>query len=96
MSTVYVSIGNSDDKLTQAEWCAFVAAVNSDVRSYASVVHGHWFSLPDAPWQNTCWCIEVSEKAQMFLRDALKRAAKTYGQDSIAWATAETEFLSGA
>lgn len=96
MATVYISIGNSDDRLTQAEWSHFVADVNGVVRGYASVVHGQWFSLPDAPWQNACWCVEVSDKAAMFLRDALRNSAKAYRQDSIAWAAAETEFLNGA
>lgn len=35
--TVYISIGNSDDKLTQAEWAAFAASVRGAIR--AAVKH---------------------------------------------------------
>jgi hypothetical protein len=93
MTTVYISIGNSDDKLTQAEWAHFVSDVDGLINGYASTKHGRWFSLTDDPWQNACWCIEVSEKAQMFLRDALANSARAYGQDSIAWAVADTSFI---
>lgn len=91
--TTYISIGNSDDKLSQAEWAHFVSDVDGLINSYASTKHGRWMSLPDDPWQNACWCIEASDKAQMFLRDALTNSARAYRQDSIAWAAAETEFL---
>lgn len=94
--SVYISIGNSDDRLSQAEWSAFVGDVNEAIGSYAIERHGKWMSLPHSPWQNACWCVEVSDKAKLFLRDALARLATKYRQDSIAWAVAETEFLSGA
>jgi hypothetical protein len=38
---VYVSIGNSDDKLAQARWALYYSAVRALVRVYASQVHGH-------------------------------------------------------
>ena len=51
----YISIGNSDDKLPQADWARFIA----DMRALLVAdwqgrlqVHGEWFSAPDAPWQN--------------------------------------------
>jgi hypothetical protein len=96
---VYVSIGNSDDKLPQAEWSRFVREVDSSVRHHADAVHGFWLSPPDAQWQNACWCVEyqqldvwptqVDEQKRW-----LGRVAQTYRQDSIAWAEAPTtEFL---
>jgi len=53
---VYISIGNSDDKLTQAQWHEFVREV--DDLLVTRTVHGRWFAAPDVPWQNACWCIE--------------------------------------
>jgi hypothetical protein len=57
-----ISISNSDDKLTQAEWSDFV----SDLRRLLLhlwhgrlQLHGEWFALPDKPWQNANWCIEI-------------------------------------
>lgn len=92
--TVYVSIGNSDDKLTQADWSNFVTSVEQRVKFRAHVVHGSWRSLPDDPWQNACWCFEISSLAADWLMGDLKLLACGYGQDSIAWAEVpETLFL---
>lgn len=92
--TVYISIGNSDDKLTQQLWAAFYRSVNTQVRRHASAVHGQWVSEPASAWQNACWCIEVHSWQRGLLRGALQECARIYGQDSIAWAeVALTEFL---
>lgn len=92
MST-YISIGNSDDKLSQGLWAAFHHRVNVEVRKASGEVHGHWLSEPSAPWQNACWCVEVHESQREQLRETLRHVATLYQQDSIAWADAETEFL---
>jgi hypothetical protein len=95
MVTAYVSIGNSDDKLSQHEWSHFWAHVNNIVREFAAVVHGTWLSRAEDPWQNACWCVEVpaGEKVRL-LREVLREAAREYRQDSIAWAQVPaTEFL---
>lgn len=99
---VYISIGNSDDKLTQKEWTDFIADVDDDVQG-SGHIHGRWFSAPDVEWQSACWCVEIDEsfnrgpevRAQR-LKANLAVHARTYGQDSIAWAEVkETEFLGG-
>jgi hypothetical protein len=98
---VYISIGNSDNKLTQKEWAAFVSNIDDDIANSRAGVHGFWSSVSHHPWQNACWCIEFEEKSQLFgeivvnkLKDNLIQLARTYGQDSIAWAEVkETEFL---
>jgi hypothetical protein len=94
--SVYISIGNSDDKLSQSTWAHFVSDVDGLINGYATMKHGKWFSAADAPWQNACWCIEVSGEAKALLRTALANTAGAFEQDSIAWAEAETEFLRGA
>ncbi len=101
MITVYVTIGNSDDKLSQAEWASFYAAVDGVIRRAAYRVHGAWVSPSTDPWQNACWCAEVFpgpvgnvSDAPMWLRSQLANLAGAYGQDSVAWAEAPTvEFL---
>lgn len=100
MPTIYVSIGNSDDKLEQHQWSAYCAAVNQvfnySVRYVGSTVHGRWYSLPNEPWQNACWCVEFADGMDEVIgqyRAELTRLAATFHQDSIAWAVAETEFL---
>lgn len=96
---VYISIGNSDDKLSQAEWSTFVSQVDRYIESatdgHDGEVHGRWFSASDAPWQNACWCVEFhADDVASTLRGRLPVVAASFGQDSIAWAEVKTtEFL---
>lgn len=101
MTTVYISIGNSDDKLSQADWSSYALDVDrafeASVRYEGARVHGRWYSLPTAAWQNACWCAEWHEDLA-YVVDALRRKlasiARDYRQDSIAWAEAPvTEFI---
>jgi hypothetical protein len=91
---VYLSIGNSDDKLTQAEWSEFNLRVAAEVASYAATIHGAWDSNPVSPWQNACWCLEfdTAEDVQA-ARQAATEIRQEFGQQSVAWAVAETEFI---
>lgn len=96
MTTVYVSIGNSDDKLTQARWSIFVADVRRVIQRHAAQLHGAWFSEPDAPWQNACWCFDAPADAVdvEHMKYLLGDLAEAYEQDSIAWAECPvTEFI---
>lgn len=92
--TVYVSIGNSEDKLTQREWSNYVLQMATDVASYASTIHGAWASNTVSPFQNAAWCLEfASEAALKTAKDNAAILGRAYRQDSVAWAVAETEFL---
>ena len=101
---VYISIGNSDDKLTQHEWSAYAAAVDRTfehaARYEGSRVHGRWYSLPTEPWQNACWCIEFTDGMDEIVaqyRAELRRLAGVFRQDSIAWVDVpKTEFLAAS
>lgn len=84
---VYISIGNSDDKLTQREWSDYWGHVGGSVRRWADTVHGEWLSLPSDPYQNACWCVDIDgDKARLMLRPDLEHLARDFRQDSIAWA----------
>lgn len=87
----YISIGNSDDKLTQKEWAAFVDDVDIVCRSFP--VHGRWFSAPTSEYQNACWCIEMQPGAIAALKPVLSILAERYRQDSIALGIATVEFI---
>jgi len=92
--TIYISIGNSDDKLTQSKWQDYVVAMDNLVDYYIAHTHGRWFSAPDTPYQNACWCIEVDERDLDAIRCELALLAQRFGQDSIALAVVtETEFI---
>lgn len=91
MKTVYVSIGNSDDKLTQDEWAAFLIEVERAVRRWGGWIHGVWYSAPVSSWQNACFCFEIhNEWAEERQVQELRGIARKYRQDSIAWAEVGT------
>jgi len=93
--TVYVSIGNSDDKLTQAEWHDFCVFIENAIEHSCIQFYGRWYSLPNARFQNACWAFEVTDDEVGRLKRELGEFALVYRQDSIAWAIAETEFING-
>ena len=91
---VYVSIGNSDDKLSQRRWHEFWVSVrNVVVREFAERVHGEWPSIGIGPYQNACICVEIDPADVVHCKASLSELAAEFGQDSIAWAEARTEFI---
>jgi hypothetical protein len=89
----YISIGNSDDKLTQQEWSQFVVEMSARVVSIGQV-HGAWFSVPHSPYQNACWCVQFDNAAQVAeAREVTTEIRTKFRQESIAWAVAQTEFI---
>ncbi len=92
----YVSIGNSDDKLTQKEWMMFIRAVREQLRERWDF-HGEWFSAPDSEWQNANWCVELNDVfPERVMRELLRNLASSFGQDSIALVVAEPELRSSS
>jgi hypothetical protein len=91
--TVFVSIGNSDDRLAQAVWHRFFTEVSEIVNERSSQVHGEWLSVPHAPWQNACWAFDPLPGQRDRIRELLALLADEYHQDSIAWMEADTEFI---
>ncbi len=102
-AVVYISIGNSDDKLTQAEWHRFYTSASIAIHRAAAApgaqVHGQWVSEPASAWQNACWALQVPPNSASVehLKMRLAEIAADFRQDSIAWAVApQTEFIGGA
>lgn len=91
--TVYISIGNSDDKLTQEQWRDFIWTTGFNVTSYATTVHGIWYSAPVSEYQNACWCIEIEEEHKPLLKKRFANMKASFQQEWIAWAEATTEFI---
>jgi hypothetical protein len=96
-TTIYISIGNSDDKLPQAEWVQYYWAVHQLLRFYGNHIHGQWISDPISIWQNACWCIEMPlddvitrygrrVPRNKWLQERLSQIATEFHQDSISWA----------
>jgi hypothetical protein len=85
---VYISIGNSDNKLTQSQWSEFCYIV-SNTLGHNCQRHGEWFSLPNSPFQNACWCVTIPEIYVDMIRTDFRLLCRQFSQDSIAWAEAE-------
>lgn len=78
-----VSIGNTDNKLTQQQWHDFVAAVNDVLNRYGKI---HFFGGASnwEPWQNVAWIVECAYTADISnFAVALEAIRKRYNQDSI-------------
>ncbi len=91
---VLISIGNSDDKLSQREWSHFIDEVRERLdRQIGLLIHGEWFSAPDSPYQNANWCIEFIGGDDTYLKQRLVEIRKKYRQDSIAWTEGHVEFI---
>lgn len=93
MKTVTIQIGNSDDKLSQAQWATFIQITSSDVHTYANKIHFSGFSEAHQPWQNACWVIEIGEHSIPRLKAVLEKTRISFGQDSIAWTEGDTVFV---
>lgn len=91
MNAITLQIGNSDDKLTQAEWSAFYKAIDTAVSYFAKKIHFAGAAAIDAPRQNACWVFEIEDAKE--LRSAVTRIRHDYLQDSAAWTDGETEFI---
>lgn len=88
----YISVGNSDDKLSQKQWAQMCDRIS--VALLGLETHGQWFSLPNTRFQNACWCVEVPHTSRNELLAELKQIREEFVQDSIAWAeTPDTLFI---
>lgn len=92
MKTVVIQIGNSDDKLTQLVWSAFIKQVYTNICRRARQVHFSGYSDPSEAWQNAAFIFEISESEALVLWDEMKIMAGIYNQDSIAWTEGVTIF----
>jgi hypothetical protein len=92
--TVYISIGNSDHILSQAQWSDFYFNMAEAIGDVAEKYHGEWTSDSTDRYMNACWCVEINVPDIPEARLKLVKVRERYGQDSVAWAeVGETEFL---
>lgn len=94
MKTTVIQIGNSDDRLGQAEWAQFVTGVQAAIECHTRVIHFAGTSGGDKPWQNACWVFELADSRIEDLSRELIRLAINYRQDEIAWTVGRTAMIS--
>jgi len=90
---ISIEIGNSDDKLTQAEWAKYVEAVRHKVSIYAEQVFFFGGSPNWMHWQNACWHFEIDNRYETPLREVLILLRKKFNQESIAWSELIYEYI---
>lgn len=96
--TIYATIGNSDDKLSQAQWFRFTSEFVETIRIQADETHGVWWSAPDTPWQNCCVGFSIRDDVSegtggedrgktrlALLQESLTKLREFYGQEAVAW-----------
>lgn len=93
MKTVVIQIGNSDNKLTQADWSSYCFLIRAAILRYAETVHFSGFSLPDAAWQNACYVAEFEESTVVLFKSQVEELRKQFRQESVAWLEGETTFV---
>lgn len=91
--TIYISAGNSDDRLTQRRWAELCWNIHSELEDRGRL-HGEWASDPVSEYQNACWCIEFTDgKTAGMVRSLIACIARQFSQKAITWAVAETDFI---
>lgn len=94
MTTAYISIGNSDDKLSQVEWSRFCDETVDLVRTNATAVYGVWYSEPSSEYQNMCIAAQFRDRDVRDVKASLHAIRQHFRQNSAAWAEVpETEFI---
>lgn len=99
-ATITIQIGNSDDKLTQVQWCSYVLDVENAIKTAFGrkpEVHFTGGSEADKPWQNYCWVFAIPARdlvtTLQVARAVLAKLAAKHNQDSIAMTVGKTEFV---
>ncbi len=93
MKTITLIIGNTDNKLTQAEWARFVEEIIEQVSIYSSTVE--FFGAPPtySQWQNACWVITIEDENIWDFKSRIYMARVTFKQSSVAWVEGATTFV---
>lgn len=78
--TVYVSINNTDDRLSQGRWAMFHMDMGRNIQAYGGQILGEWFSHVVAMWQTACWKIDVPPMSVPQLKAVLAGIARAYDE----------------
>lgn len=89
--TITLQVGNSDNKLTQKEWHAFVMEVNVLLCLAATEMHFSGGSSTWSPWQNMAWIFTTPDTETV--KAGLAKIRSDWRQDSVAWIEGEVEFI---
>ena len=94
MPTVTIQIGNTDDKLSQVDWAAFVQAMRHEA-ILKNCVQIHFAGAPGNAerWQNFAFVVECRPGQVGPLRSAVTDMRALFNQESASFTVGETEFV---
>jgi hypothetical protein len=93
MNSITITIGNSDNKLTQEEWSYFVGEMHSIILTHVKSIHFSGGSNFDRPWQNACWVCETFPDKLSELLGKIIECREGYRQDSVAVIMGNVQFI---
>lgn len=93
--TVFVSIGNVEDRLVQRQWSAFHAEVSEMLARAGAAFQGEWHSAPTAQWQTAAWCVDVKQGVVQKLKGELAVIGAKYGVGMVAWSEVASAVILG-
>lgn len=88
-----VLIGNSDGKLSQDEWEAFVTDMSDAIGDFEDQRHFEGESEPGAPWQNACFVVHVDNTFVTKIYDAIAACGARHNQEAVAIIAGHTTFI---
>lgn len=88
-----IQIGNSDDKLPQSEWSAYVNELASAIKGDGLQIHFFGSSEGSQPWQNACWVVAIRELEVAPMLAEIKRIRQKYRQDSVAFTLGDVRMI---
>lgn|SRR5678815_4410451 len=87
MTTVWISIDNSHDQMSQPLWREYIKEIDRAVTVHAIgdkaiMVH----SLPTSEYMGCHWCLQISDDFLMSnLQNKLKDIAQRFNQSHVTW-----------
>ena len=90
---ISVQAENSDNKLSQQDWHAFVMSLDALLRDYETTRHFFGGSVTWAKWKNVCWVGEIPSGHYDDLISDIKQMRELYQQDSVCVLAGERSFV---
>lgn len=92
--TLYITIGNTDNKLDQQTWHTFTQHLYKLMLLHCHTIHGEFYTQSNTPYQTCCMSGELyNEYNSGDVEKAVSELAKNFNQDSIAMSIANTKLV---
>lgn len=92
--TLYITIGNTDNKLDQQCWHTFTQHLYSLMLFHCHTIHGEFHTQSNTPYQSCCMSGELNEELDLEnIENSVSILARNFNQDSIAMSISETKLV---